>query len=128
MATKKTNKVKKEQKVKTPSIYARIDRLNDYEGSKIKAFASVTIGGAFAVHGIKVVDSDKGLFVSMPYNSFKDSDGNKKYSDVCHAITAEAHKELNDKVIAAYEQTLEEQESEAEDESEDEDQAMTQSM
>lgn len=116
------------QNFKTPSIRVRIDKLNDYKGSNIRAFASATIGGAFAVHGIKVVDSDKGLFVSMPYNSFKDSDGNKKYSDVCHAITSEAHKELNDKVIAAYEQTLEEQESETEDESEDEDQAMTQSM
>ena len=39
------------------SISARIDRMVDSANSKVKAVASVTIGGAFAVHGIKVIDS-----------------------------------------------------------------------
>ena len=43
------------------SISARIDRMFDSSNSKVKAVASVTIGGAFAVHGIKVIDSQKGL-------------------------------------------------------------------
>ena len=34
------------------SISARIDRMVDFSNSKVKAVASVTIGGAFAVHGI----------------------------------------------------------------------------
>lgn len=115
---------KTEQKPKLPSMRVHIDRINSYEGSKIKAFASVTVGGAFAVHGIKITESEKGLFVSMPSNSYKDGNGNTKYSDVFHAVTAEARNELNDKVMTAYEQALEEQESETEDES----YGMTQSM
>ena len=53
------------------SISARIDRMVDSANSKVKAVASVTIGGAFAVHGIKVIDSQKGLFVQMPQSSYE---------------------------------------------------------
>ena len=72
MATKKINSKApaKQQKRSTPNISARIDRLVDYENSKVKAIASVNIGGAFAIHGLRVIDSQKGLFVQMPQNSF----------------------------------------------------------
>lgn len=129
MATKKAAAPKAAQKPKSPSVQVRIDRLNDYEGSNIKAFASANIGGAFAIHGIKVVDSPKkGLFVSMPSNSYTDAEGNIKYSDVFHAVTAEARTELNEKVMDAYELALEERQDESEDESEDESQGMTPNM
>lgn len=128
MAAKKQAAPAKEQKQKNPSIQVRIDRLNDYEGSSIKVFASANIGGAFAIHGIRVVDSQKGLFVSMPQNSYKDGNGNTKYSDIFHAITAEARNELNEKVTEAYEQALQEQQQQDEAEAESESQDMTPSM
>ena len=104
MATKKTNSKApaKEQKRSTPNISARIDRLVDYENSKVKAIASVNIGGAFAIHGLRVIDSQKGLFVQMPQNSFQ-KDGKTEYSDIFHPVTAEARSELNSKVLEAYE-------------------------
>lgn len=116
MATKKTNSKApaKEQKRSTPNISARIDRLVDYENSKVKAIASVNIGGAFAVHGLRVIDSQKGLFVQMPQNSFQ-KDGKTEYSDIFHPVTADARTELNSKVLEAYEQKLDEVESENED-------------
>ena len=49
-------------------------------------------------------------------NSYTDSDGNKKYSDVFHAVTAEARTELNEDVMEAYEQALKEQQDESENE------------
>ncbi len=129
MAVKKAAVAKAAQKTKSPSIQVRIDRLNDYEGSNIKAFASANIGGAFAVHGIKIVDSPKkGLFVSMPSNSYTDAEGNMKYSDVFHAVTAGARTELNEKVMDAYEKALEERQDESEGESEEESQDMKQNM
>lgn len=124
MAAKKQAAPVKGQKPKNPSIQVRIDRLNDYEGSNIKAFASANIGGAFAIHGIRVVDSQKGMFVSMPQSSYTDAEGNKKYSDLFHAITAKARTELNEKVMGAYEQALAEQQDEAEAVTEDESQGM----
>ena len=114
MATKKTNgkTPAKEQKRSSPSITARIDRLVDYENSKVKAVASANIGGAFAIHGLRVIDSQKGLFVQIPQNSFQRG-GKTEYSDIFHPITAEARSELNTKVLA-YEQKLAEIEGEDE--------------
>ena len=66
MATPK----KKQQEIPTPQVEARIDRLVDGD-FKTKAYASATIGGAFAVHGIRVIESDKGRFISMPQESYK---------------------------------------------------------
>ena len=77
------------------------------EGS-CRATASVNINGCFAVRGIKVMDSSKGLFVSMPQNSYTTENGETRYSDVFHPITAQARTELYDKVLEAYEQKLEE--------------------
>lgn len=62
---------KKEQNKTNPNITARIDRLVNQADSNIKAYASVNISGIFAVHGIKVIDSVKGIFVSMPQSSYK---------------------------------------------------------
>ena len=101
---------KKEQKHAVPDISAKMDRFVDQEDSSVKAIASVNIGGAFAVHGIKVIDSVKGIFVSMPSNSYK-KDGKVEYSDICHPITAEARNELIDKVIEAYEAKLSEEQN-----------------
>lgn len=88
----------------TPDISVRVDRLNDV--GKIRAFVSANIGGAFAIHGIKVVDSDKGMFVAMPQSKFKTADGETKYLDEFHPITTEARNKLNEAVLAAYEQAV----------------------
>ena len=124
MAAKNTTSkaLRTEQKRSTPSISVRIDRLVDYDNSKLKAIASVNIGGAFAIHGLRVIDSQKGLFVQMPQNSFQ-RDGKTEYSDIFHPITAEARSELNSKVLEAYEQELTEAESESEDSDEQDEEA-----
>lgn len=83
-------------------ISVRIDRLMDKEASHLKALASVTIGGAFAVHGVRVMDSEKGLFVQMPQRAFKRSEGETEYADVFHPVTAEARTAINEGVMAAY--------------------------
>ena len=104
-----------------PYVEARIDRLIDYANSKVKASASASIGGAFAIHGIRVIESQNGLFVQMPQKSFQ-RDGNTEYRDIFHPITAEARSELYNKVLEAYEQKLAEAEAESEDEGETEEQ------
>ena len=108
--------------MQTPKINARIDSLVDYEGSKTKAFASVNIGDAFAIHGIKIIEGEKGLFVSMPQRK----DG-EDYKDVFHPITAEAREELNKQIMDAYEQKLQEEQGEQLDEGENQE-PVTQTM
>lgn len=117
-----------EQTTPMPSIQAKIDRLADFEGSKVKAFASANIGH-FAVHGLRVVEGEKGMFVAMPSTSYQ-KNGKTEYQETFHPVSAEARKALGDAVLQAYEQKLAEEQSE--DESlnvqETEDQAFTQTM
>ena len=98
---------KKKQEVTTPQIEAKIDRMVDGD-FKTKAYASATIGGAFAVHGIRIIESEKGRFISMPQDSYQ-KNGETKYSDTFHAITADARTALVEAVNDAYEQKLQEQ-------------------
>lgn len=68
----------------------------------IRAYASATIDGCFAVRGIKVVEGGRdGLFVSMP--SRKTTDG---YREVCFPVTAQFRNELHNAVLDAYQQAL----------------------
>lgn len=115
MAQKKqTAKQTNDQTHSMPKIEARIDRMLSGEG-KTKAFASATIGGAFAIHGIRVIDSEKGIFISMPQESYT-KNGEKKYTDTFHPITAEARTALLDAVDTAYAQKLEEAEEQGQQE------------
>lgn len=69
----------------------------------LKAYCSVTMDGKFAVHNVRVVKTDKGEFIAMPAESYKDKDGKEIHRDVFHPINAEARKEMADAVLAAYE-------------------------
>ena len=85
---------------------------------KLIGFASVNIGGAFVIKDIAVVDGQKGMFARMPFRSYKTGSGETKYSDIAFAITDEARQSLNDAVIGAYREALEESEEELPDEDE----------
>ena len=122
--TAKAPAKQQEQKANSISIDAKIDRLVDKDGSNLKAIASANFGGAFAIHGIKITDSQKGLFVSMPSTSYTDRDGNTKYNDIFHPITAESREDLIAKVKEAYEQALEEQQNAEQSETEEEAEGM----
>ena len=87
-------------------IKARIDRI--LSDSKVRAIASVSLDGQFVIKGLRVVDGKKGLFVSMPQESYTDK-GEKKYSNIFFPITNAAKMELQDAVLKAYDQYLDQQ-------------------
>ena len=89
-----------------PYISVRIDKLYDDDTKKLKAFASANIG-PFAVHGIRVFENEKGMFVNMPSVSYKDGQGNTQYDDVFHPVTKEAREALVKNVIDEYNHALE---------------------
>ena len=89
-----------------PEITVKIDKLYDDDTKKLKAFASANIG-PFAVHGIRVFENEKGMFVSMPSVSYKDGQGNTQYDDVFHPVTKEAREALVKNVIDEYNHALE---------------------
>ena len=98
---------KKQQEAPAPQVEARIDRMVDGD-YKTKAYASVTIAG------LRVIETDKGRFISMPQESYK-KNGETVYNDTFHAVTAEARTALVDAVNDAYEQRLQERMEQSED-------------
>ena len=70
---------------------------------KLKAYADVTFDGSFVVHGLKIIDGQKGMFVAMPSRKMPDGE----YKDIAHPITPELRKEITDTVIARYNEVME---------------------
>ena len=105
MATKKSpQKAAQKQKPPLSNITASIDRLVPTEGDGVKALASITIGGHYAIHGFKVYESEeKGLSVLCPATK---SEKNGKYYENSHPITAEAREDLNSTILEAYEHNI----------------------
>ena len=85
-------------------IKAKIDRM--VNSGSVKAIASVSLDGMFVVKNLKVMDGRKGLFVSMPQESFTGKDGQKKYSNTFFALTNSAKLELQESVLQAYQQQM----------------------
>ena len=67
-----------------------------------RATAGVNINGIFAIRGVKVLESSKGLFVAMPQYKV-----GEEYKDICFPCTKEAREQFNSAVMTAYEQALE---------------------
>ena len=84
-------------------IYLPKDPEKDH--GKLLGFASVNLGGVFAVNNIRIYDSEKGPFVTMPGK--KGQDG--KYHDICCPTTKEMRQALNAAVLGAYEKTVEQE-------------------
>lgn len=68
----------------------------------MKAIVSVTFDDAFAVHDIKVVEGEKGLFVAMPSKHML----NGEYKDVAHPISQATREMIQNAVLQAYEAVL----------------------
>ncbi len=71
----------------------------DKEGSRMKGIASVLLDDSFAVHDIRIIDGDNGLFIAMP--SRKTATGG--YRDVAHPINPEVRAMFEEAVLDAYE-------------------------
>ncbi len=70
--------------------------------SKLKAMVDVNLNDEFVVKGLRVLDSEKGLFVAMPQRKVGED-----YADTFHPITAEAREQLISTVLDDYDKKLE---------------------
>lgn len=74
----------------------KIHRLD--EGSRIKAFVDLEVNDAILIKGLRVVNGEKGLFVSMPQEQGK----NQKWYDQVRCLDKEVRLRINQKVLEAY--------------------------
>ncbi len=68
-----------------------------FDSGKLRAIASITLDDCFAIHEIKLIQTDH-LFVAMPYRT--DSYGISH--DIAHPIGEAARHELESAIINAY--------------------------
>jgi len=78
----------------------RVYPIDDPKGNT-KAFASVAIEDMLAIRGIRVVEGEKGMFVTMPQS--KDKENN--FHDIAFPLTGELRKELTTAVLEEFEKT-----------------------
>ena len=105
------NNKKFDKKNQAPRVTARIDQINNDAENNLAAFASVNIGGMVAIHGLRVFESEKGRFVSMPSRGYTDRNGETQYAEIAHPITSEGRTAINNAVLNAYDQALSNTES-----------------
>ena len=78
----------------TNNIDVRVYPIDEPKGNTL-AFASVAIDDLAAIRGIRVVNSEKGAFVSMPQSQ----DNSGQYHDIAFPLNGDLRKEINAAVI-----------------------------
>ena len=73
-----------------------------FDEGPMKAIVSVTFDAQLAVHDIKVIHARDKFFIVMPSRKNPDD----TYRDIVHPINSQFRTELEEAVIAAYEQEL----------------------
>ena len=68
------------------------------EESRMKGIASILIDDCFAVHDIRIIEGDNGLFIAMP--SRKTATG--EYRDIAHPINTEIRTMFQDAILEEY--------------------------
>lgn len=68
------------------------------EDSRMKGIATIVLDDQFAVHDIRIIEGDDGLFTAMP--SRKTATGG--YRDVAHPITPAARNMIEKAILDSY--------------------------
>jgi stage V sporulation protein G len=71
---------------------------------KLKAFVSIVFDQCFMINDIKIIQGRDGLFISMPSRKKK----NGEFKDVAHPLNNETRRMIEEKVLAEYDQALQE--------------------
>ena len=96
--TKNTNNERRYTKCKYKMQITDVRLRKVNSENRMKAVASVTFDNEFAVHDIKVIESQNGLFIAMP--SRKTPNG--EFKDIAHPINAETREKIQKAVLEAY--------------------------
>jgi stage V sporulation protein G len=75
------------------------------ETGRLKAYATIVFDDCFIVRDLKVIEGNKGFFVSMPSRRRKDG----TFRDIVHPLNSDMRKSIEDLVIAEYKRVLDEQ-------------------
>lgn len=86
--------------VKITDVRVRVTK-NESE-AKLRAYADITLEEGFVIHGLKIINGEKGMFVAMPSRRMPSGE----FKDIAHPIKPEIRQLITDTVIEKYEETL----------------------
>ena len=73
-------------------------RKEEKENSRMRGKASVLIDDCFAIHDIRIIEGNEGLFIAMPSRQ----KANGEYRDIAHPINQETRQMFQDTILEAY--------------------------
>ena len=73
-------------------------RITEKEDTRMKGIASVLIDDCFAIHDIRIIEGDNGLFIAMP--SRKTANGGNR--DIARPINPETRALFEEAILEAY--------------------------
>jgi stage V sporulation protein G len=68
------------------------------ENGRLKAYATIVFDNDFIVRDLKIIEGEKGLFVSMPSRRRKDG----TFRDIVHPLNADTRKMIEESIINEY--------------------------
>ena len=73
------------------------------ESGRLKAYATIVFDDSFIVRDLKIIEGDKGYFVSMPSRRRKDG----TFRDIVHPLNSEMRQTIEDQIIEEYKKVVE---------------------
>lgn len=78
-------------------------RVNKTNGEgKVQGFADVTVENCLAIHNIRIIQGDRGLFIAFPSVKRIDENNSVKHSDLVHPINPDTRKVFEDAILAEF--------------------------
>lgn len=68
------------------------------DGGRLKAYATMVLDDVFIIRDLKVIEGEKGLFVSMPSRRKKDG----SFRDIAHPLNADMRTKVEQTIINEY--------------------------
>lgn len=72
------------------------------DGGRLKAYATVVFDNCFIIRDLKVIEGQKGLFVSMPSRKRKDG----SFRDIVHPLNIEMRTKIEQGIIDEFDRVI----------------------
>ena len=79
-------------------------RISISDDRKIKAYASITLDDLLVIHGIKILDGRKGVFIAMPSKR-----SGEKFKDIVHPLNTDFRNQIQEKILSKYTKMIQEE-------------------
>lgn len=73
------------------------------DGGRLKAYATVVFDNCFIIRDLKIIEGNKGLFVSMPSRKRKDG----TFRDIVHPLNSDTRQKIEQRIILEFNKVAE---------------------